>query len=47
MTAGASRIRWREGSTNMAAFAGNIQMRTVEHETRAEVIEGLLRPGIA
>jgi hypothetical protein len=47
MTAGARRVRWREGSTNMTAFARNIQMSTVQHETRAEVIEGLLRSGIA
>jgi hypothetical protein len=47
MATGTSGVRWCEGSANVTAFAGNIQVRAIQHETRAEVIEGLLRSGIA
>ena len=30
----------------MAAFTGNVGMRTIDHKASAEVIERLLRPGI-
>ena len=47
MAVGASWIRWREGSANVTTFAGNIQVSAIQHESGAEVIESLLRSGIA
>jgi hypothetical protein len=47
MAAGTGRIGGPEGSANMAALTGDIRMCAIEHEPRTEVIEGLLRAGLA
>ena len=46
MAAGALAVGFGEGATDMAAFAGHDDVRTVEHKAGAEVIESGLRTGV-
>ncbi len=46
MAAGAGGIGWPESAANMAALTGNVRMRAIQHESRAEMIERLLRRSV-
>lgn len=46
MAAGAFAVGFGECATDMAAFAGHDDVRTIEHKAGAEVIESGLRTGV-